>query len=283
MAGNEPNTASAARPTKFYSLLTMVVVAACVILPVMFWRGTWFGRRLTDEQLTSYLASTDQPRKLQHALTEITERIDKGDGPTDSYYPAITALVEHNNWQVRNTAAWVMGWDHEYDGFHGALLKMLNDSVLVVRQNAALALINFGDAAGKPIILAMLKSTPAISPADGNACDLLPVDAPVRADLVIGHVDRPNDTPIDLKSPISGRIGKCFVQDGDDVSKGETVLEITPGEAQITQALQALALVGDDSDLAAIEEAKSAKTATQRLQEQAAIAERKIRERLNGG
>lgn len=282
MPGDKPNNPTDARPRKFYSLLTMLVVVACVVLPVMFWRGTWFGRRLSDEQLSTYLASADQPRQLQHALTEITERIDKGDGPTKPYHPAITALADHENWQVRNTVAWVMGWDHDGEGFHDALLSLLRDPILVVRQNAALALVNFDDDTGKAIILAMLKSTPVISPSDGAARDLVPIDAPVRADLVIGHIDRENDRSIDLKAPISGRIGRHFIQDGETVTKGEPVIEIMPGEAQIAQALQALAFIGDASDLAAIAEAKNANTATPAIMAQAKAAEQQIRRRTGG-
>ena len=64
------------------------------------------------------------------------------------------------------------GTRHFGAGFHETLLKMLSDSSPMVRGNAALSLVRFGDATGRPQIVALLQ------PAE--------VSAPGRA----GHVSR---------------------------------------------------------------------------------------------
>ena len=56
--------------------------------------------------------------------------------------------------EVRNTDAWVMGQDTSGAGFHETLLKMLQDPSPMVRGNAALSLVRFGDATGRPQIVA---------------------------------------------------------------------------------------------------------------------------------
>ena len=276
---NEPAPA-AAPPTgrkPIYSLLTMMVAVACVVLPVMFWHGTWFGRHLSDEQLATYLAATDQPRKLQHALTELTRRIDArdadgtdaGDAGLDRFYPAVAALAAHPRWPVRSTTAWVMGRDHRGAGFHDALLTLLHDPVLVVRHNAALALTNFEDDAGHDVILSMLESTPATTPAGGVLTGLLPVDAAIRVDLRIGQIDTDGHGVVDLPAPITGRIGHCFFSNGDRVAVGDVVYAIEPGELQIIQALRALGRLGRASDVGIIERVRDRASSTAAVVEQA--------------
>jgi hypothetical protein len=66
--------------------------------------------------------------------------------------------------EVRNTDAWVMGQDTTGAGFHDALLKMLADSSPMVRGNAALSLVRFGDATGRPQIVALLQPAQITSP-----------------------------------------------------------------------------------------------------------------------
>src|SRR5690242_45783 len=38
-----------------------------VIIPFLFWRMTWFGGRLSDEEFGRYLQDTSVPHKTQHA------------------------------------------------------------------------------------------------------------------------------------------------------------------------------------------------------------------------
>ena len=73
--------------------------------------------------------------------------------------------------EVRNTDAWVMGQDTSGAGFHETLLKMLPDPSPMVRGNAALSLVRFGDATGRPQIVALLQPAHLTAPAAGRIVD----------------------------------------------------------------------------------------------------------------
>ena len=79
------------------------------------------------------------------------------DAAVTQWYPDLVRLAAHPVEEVRNTDAWVLGQDTSGQGFHEALLKMLKDPSPLVRGNAALSLVRFGDAAGRPQIVALLQ------------------------------------------------------------------------------------------------------------------------------
>ena len=57
-------------------LLGILVLAFLfVLMPFLFWRATWFGRPLTDEEITRNLADREHARKAQHALSQIADRM----------------------------------------------------------------------------------------------------------------------------------------------------------------------------------------------------------------
>ena len=143
-----------------------------VLMPFLFWWNTWFGRHLSDQQVTEYLHDDKKPRHIQQALVQISERMvgkpkgiskigkEDNDGPDDvvkQWYPELIRLANSPVEEIRNTDAWVMGQDTAGAGFHEALLKMLNDESPMVRGNAALSLVRFGDATGRPQIVALLQ------------------------------------------------------------------------------------------------------------------------------
>lgn len=237
-----------------YPLLMLLVLAAAIILPVMFWQGAWFGKNLSDEKIREYLTSTDKPRHTQHALVQLTDRIDKDAASAKQYYPLVADLTDSPHFEVRNTAAWVMGWDSDSQEFHAALLKLLDDSELVVRQNAALALSNFRDPAGRPVILSMLESQEVTSPAAGRLTDVLQPGSPVKTHMKIGTIADGSDKGVQVKSPIGGTVAKMNAPAGADVRAGQLVATIAPGHAQVRGALGALMLVGEASDVAAIKQ-----------------------------
>src|SRR5712672_3331008 len=121
-----------------------------VLMPFLFWWNTWFGRRLPDSQITEYLQDEKHPRHIQHALIQLGERMGRHDAAAARWYPDLIRLASHPVEEVRNTDAWVMGQDTSGAGFHETLLKMLNDPSPLVRGNAALSLVRFGDATGSP-------------------------------------------------------------------------------------------------------------------------------------
>src|SRR5260370_19745132 len=64
-----------------------------------------------------------------------------------------------------------MGQDKTGPGFHEALLKMLEDPSLIVRGNAALSLVRFGDNSGRPQIVSLLQPVTITAPTAGRIMD----------------------------------------------------------------------------------------------------------------
>ncbi len=148
----------AGRIGPFYTALVLLALVACVVVPFLFWQGTWFGRPLQDDELTQSLTDPDKSRRVQHGLSQIAERMERGDPKVAQWYEMVAQLSEHPGPQVRVTAAWVMGQDSTSQLFHDALLDMLHDDEVLVRRNAALSLVRFGDREGLKELRAMLAS-----------------------------------------------------------------------------------------------------------------------------
>src|SRR5215210_4558746 len=90
----------------------IVVALLLVIVPSLTWYLTWFGRALTDEELTRYLSDSN-PRHAQHALSQLAERVEKGDAPSTRWNAQVVALSQSQTPDLRMTAAWVMGLEHK--------------------------------------------------------------------------------------------------------------------------------------------------------------------------
>src|ERR1700682_666569 len=56
-------------------LLFFLVAWLIVLMPFLFWWSTWFGRRLSNAQITEYLNDDKHPRHIQHALVQVGERM----------------------------------------------------------------------------------------------------------------------------------------------------------------------------------------------------------------
>jgi len=237
-----------------------------VLMPFLFWWNTWFGRHLSDQQLTEYLHDDKKPRHIQQALVQISERMGGGDkagqqetGDTQTgrdqaqrWYPDLIRLANYPVEEVRNTDAWVMGQDTSVAGFHEMLLKMLADSSPMVRGNAALSLVRFGDASGRPQIVALLQPAQISSPADGLIVDADRPGTAIRQGGLLAKLESSgSSTPVEIRSPIPGRI-RSVSQPGAKVAAGAEVAVVDPGTEQVWEALRALYLVGQIDDLAAV-------------------------------
>src|SRR5437764_14087443 len=110
------------RPGKRAYLLITGFALLLVLFPFLFWYGTWFGRRLTDRQITEYLNDASKPRHEQHALVQIGERLSRGDAAAERWYPKAVELSQSNLVEPRQTTACIMGQDHRYQPFPGALV-----------------------------------------------------------------------------------------------------------------------------------------------------------------
>src|SRR5260370_42362687 len=149
--GKSPEAASSLPPARQRSTWPLIVVAALfIIVPFLTWYTTWFGRDLSDEEIAKYLADEKSPRHIQHALSQIEARIEKGDASVKQFYPQVVSVSKSPTSEIRKTAAWVMGQDNSSPEFHQALIGLIFDSVPLLRRTAAVQLVRFGAASRQP-------------------------------------------------------------------------------------------------------------------------------------
>src|ERR1700739_72376 len=58
-------------------LLFFLTAWLIVLMPFLFWWSTWFGRHLSDQQITEYLSDQKHPRRIQHALVQLGDRMER--------------------------------------------------------------------------------------------------------------------------------------------------------------------------------------------------------------
>src|ERR1700728_3455034 len=213
-----------------------------VLMPFLFWWNTWFGRHLSDQQLTEYLYDHKKPRHIQHALIQLGDGMSHGaaDAAVKQWYPDLIRLANDPVEEVRNTDAWVMGQDTAGAGFHDALLKMLADSSPMVRGNAALSLVRFGDATGRPQIVALLQPAQLTAPVNAYVVDADRPGTAIHQGGLLAKLTTPGaSAPIEIRSPIPGRI-RSVSQPGANLAAGSEVAGVDPTIAQASEALRAL-------------------------------------------
>jgi hypothetical protein len=220
-------------------------------MPFLFWWNTWFGRNLSDQQLTEYLHDTKKPRHIQQALVQVGERITRQDTTAKQWYPDLVRLASDPVEEVRNTDAWVMGQDTSVAGFHETLLKLLSDPSHMVRGNAALSLVRFGDSTGRPQILALLQPAQITSPESGRIIDADRPGTAIHQSGLIAKLEFGNKQIAEIRSPIPGRI-RSVAGTGANISAGAELAVIDPANDQVWEALRALYLIGQPGDLPAI-------------------------------
>jgi len=172
-----------------------------------------------------------------------------------------------------------MGQDTSVTGFHESLLKMLNDSSLMVRGNAALSLVRFGDATGRPQIRALLEPARITAPQSGRVIDASKVGTPIHQGGIVAKVENEGHT-VEVRSPITGRLADLFVKASQTVNAGDQIATLDPGTDQVWEALRALYLIGQADDIPAINPyERDLPDIPEHVREQAAETERAIRQR----
>jgi hypothetical protein len=252
-----------------------------VLMPFLFWWNTWFGRHLSDQQLIAYLHDDKKPRHIQHALVQLGERMSRGDTAVKQWYPDLARLAGDPVEEVRNTDAWVMGQDTSGAGFHETLVKMLADSSPMVRGNAALSLVRFGDATGRPQIVALLQPAEITAPQTGRIVDADRPGTAIHQGGLIAKLQFGNNNGqiAEIRSPIPGRI-RSVAQTGANVAAGAEVAVVDPGTEQVWEALRALYLVGQMDDLGAIRPyERDLPDISNDVRQQAVATEKAIRQR----
>jgi biotin carboxyl carrier protein len=267
------------RMTTRQRLLFLLTGWLIVLMPFLFWWNTWFGRHLTAQQITEYLRDDRHPRHIQHALIQIGDRIAHHDSSAQQWYPELVRLSSCNVEEVRNTDAWIMGQDNSVPDFHAALLKMLNDPALIVRGNAALSLVRFGDATGRPQIVALLQPVKITAPESGTIADTGAVGTAVHQGGLVAKLQAANGIA-ELRSPIAGRIASLAAGKGHTVAAGAEIATVAPETEQVWEALRGLYVVGTMEDLPAVTTyERDLPEIPDRLRQQAKLTDEAIRSR----
>ncbi len=267
------------RMTTRQRILFLLTGWLIVLLPFLFWWNTWFGRPLTDQQITEYLRDDRHPRHIQHALIQIGDRMARHDPRVQQWYPDLVRLSSYSIEEVRNTDAWIMGQDNSVSTFHPALLNMLNDPSLIVRGNAALSLVRFGDATGRPQIVALLEPVEVTATESGTLLDTGAIGTAVRQGGLVAELKVGNQTR-ELRSPIAGRIQSIATGQGQSIPSGSEVATIEPDTGQVWEALRGLYVVGQLEDLPPITSyERDSSHIPDRVRQQAKLTEEAIRSR----
>ena len=279
LAGEASKPAAPHRMSVQKRMLFFLTAWLIVLMPFLFWWSTWFGRHLSDQQITEYLNDQKHPRHIQHALVQLGERVGRHDSGATRWYPDLLRLAFHPVEEVRNTDAWVMGQDTADPAFHETLLTMMGDSSLLVRGNAALALVRFGDRSGRAQIVALLEPAVITAPAAGVITDTDKIGTPIHQGGVLAKLQVGQQTS-EIRSPISGRIRTLTVQKGTTVTSGGEIGSVDPADAQVWEALRGLYLIGQMEDLPAIlPYERELPEISDRVRQQALATEKAIRER----
>ena len=260
-------------------LLFFLTAWLIVLMPFLFWWSTWFGRALTDKEMSEYLNDNKHPRHIQHAIVQLGQRTSRHDPTASRWYGDLVRLATHSREEVRSTDAWVLGQDTAGPGFHEALLKMLEDPAMIVRGNAALSLVRFGDSAGRQQIVSLLQPVVIATSTAGRVLDAAGIGTPIHQGGLIAKVQDGQQVQ-ELRSPFTGRISSLSKGTGASVVAGAPIATVEPGEEQVWEALRALYLIGQPEDLPAIRPyQRELPEIPERLRQQAMDTERAIQER----
>jgi hypothetical protein len=262
-------------------ILFFVTAWLVVLMPFMFWWMTWFGRALNPKEMSEYLNDSSHPRHIQHAIVQLGQRMSGHDASAAQWYPDLVRLASNPREEVRSTDAWVMGQDTTGPGFHEALLKMLQDPSMIVRGNAALSLVSFGDSSGRTQIVALLQPVEITAPSAGKIMDTTSVGTAIHQGGLIAKLQYGQEAR-ELRSPITGRVRTLSTATGATVVPGAAIATIEPGEEQVWEALRALYLIGQVEDLPAIRPyERELPEVPERLRQQAIETERAIQARAS--
>jgi biotin carboxyl carrier protein len=268
---------------KKWLVAILVLTFAFVLMPFLLWYMTTFTRPLNDTELGSYFTDAAHPRRAQHALSQIADRIMSPNpairASAKPWYPEVIKSSTQGSDELRVTAAWVMGQDNQSTEFHAALLKQLGDANPMVRRNAALSLVRFVDPSGHDIIAGMLASYTLAAPRSGTlAIRLKPGDV-INPGTLLAHVAISGEN-MEFRSDVPGTISQWLVPDGTPVQAGQPLLSLDPSPEMVWESLRALYLIGQKEDLANVDRyARGVEGTPPQIRQQATLTARAISDR----
>jgi hypothetical protein len=281
---DEENATSQGRgPSRKYPWAILVALVLLVVISFISWYGSWFGRPLSDAKMTEYLHDQNKPRNVQHALEQLVNRIIAKDQSATRFYPEVIAASQHQQAEVRLTAAWVMGQDNAYEDFHSALRPLLQDPSPGVRHNAALGLVRFGDSSARPELIAMLEPY-AVRAESAGIVELIIKEEgiAVAAHGPLARVKQDDGNTIEIHAPEAGRVESVLVANNSKVEAGSELMTLSPSTEQVWEALRALYLVGQPEDIPYVQRySRPVSSNPDRITKQAASTVEAIRERAS--
>ena len=246
----------------------LILAGLFVAATFLAWYFSWFGRELSDADISKYLADQNNPRHVQHALLQIQQRIERGETTSKNWYPQLIALSGSPETEFRLTVAWLMGFDNTEPQFHESLLKLVKDSEPLVRRNAALALVRFKDSSGHEELVSVLKPYAVPAPVGGVIASSLKEGYTVSRATLLARIEE-GEKVVEVRSPLPGRIRKVLKGDGAQVAQGEEVLSLNSDENSVWEALRGLSLIGTAADVPVIESYAESTEVSTRVRDQA--------------
>jgi hypothetical protein len=254
----------------------LILAGLFVAATFLAWYFSWFGRELSDPDISKYLADEKNPRHVQHALLQIQHRMERGDGSAKHWYPQLVTLSGNAETEFRLTVAWLMGFDNSSPEFHNALLKLLRDEEPIVRRNAALALVRFNDNSGREELVAVLKPYVLKAPVDGVLASSMNEGTEISRRTPLARIQQSDGKLAELRSPLPGRVQKVFKANGSQVRRDEDLVSVNSDEQSVWEALRALAIIGTKDDLALVQSYAESGDASARIKEQASLTAKAI-------
>ncbi|MEP6920047.1 MAG: hypothetical protein ABI967_02900 [bacterium] len=253
--GNHPEVKVATPEVKRLRASGPILVLAVLFVVGAFlsWYFSWFGRNLSDADVTSYLADHNHPRHVQHALLQVQQRIVTRDAAARQWYPQLQRLAGDPETEFRLTVAWVMGFDNTSEEFHRSLLQLLKDREPIVRRNAALSLVRFQDSSGRAELKATLQPYAFVAPSAGEIESVLKEKSQVARGTMLARIRQSGGATEEVRSPLPGSLQRIAAASGTNVAQGEILLTINPDEQSVWEALRGLALIGESEDLDAVD------------------------------
>ncbi len=281
--GNNPEVKIATPEVKRLRASGPILLLAILFVGGAFltWYFSWFGRSLTDADISQYLVDEQHPRRVQHALLQIQQRIERGEPSAKQWYPQIIRLAGHSETEFRLTVAWLMGFDSTSEEFRQALQQLLRDPQPIVRRNAALALVRFNDASGRADLVAILSPYEVKSPVEGEVASTLKEGAQLARGTLLVRITQPDGKTVEVRSPLPGKMQRIVAPAGTKVSPETALVAINSDENSVWEALRALALIGEREDLSLIERYAQDAAQSDRVRQQAALTAKAIQSRFN--
>jgi len=232
-------------------LLLMGILLVTCVIALASWFGSSFKRGLSDDQVLERLEA-GAPRDIQHALSQLEERLGPAYEGRERFREAVVALAENEHVEIRRQVAWVMGREPA-ELYRSTLTKMLTDVDLGARVNAACSLSNFYDALARPVLLKGLEPFEVLAMASGTLDLKLDIGDAASLGTGLGSIKTSEDESIQVRTPLNGFLELLPKGKDGEVDAGDVIATVSPDPLTVVNLLKALEAVGRLEDIPILE------------------------------